>query len=91
MKVICCYLLFINILAGIVFVKDKWCATHNRKRVSETNLHILEALGGIFLIMTLIPIIRHKNRKKSYCFFSVLILLLWIIILWVWKAQIFVP
>ncbi|MBO4739975.1 MAG: DUF1294 domain-containing protein [Bacteroidales bacterium] len=81
MSAIFYYLLFINILSGIFFIKDKWSASHKRKRVSETSLHILEALGGIFLIMILMPAIHHKNKKKSYYLISLLICLSWVMAL----------
>lgn len=74
-------MLFINCTAGIVFYSDKHKAKKNKFRVPEAFLHLLELLGGIFTIIPMIFIIRHKNKKISYNIFSFLILILWIFFL----------
>lgn len=77
------YLIFINIFSGALFVVDKFnSGRKNAKRFSEYNLHILELLGGVFIIFPLIHIIRHKSRKIKYNFITILILFLWIILLY---------
>ena len=72
------YLIVINIVATIFFCIDKFLATKKRNRVPELILHLLELAGGIFLIIPLMFIIRHKNKKLSYKLVSFIILALWI-------------
>ncbi|OGF26778.1 hypothetical protein A2331_05480 [Candidatus Falkowbacteria bacterium RIFOXYB2_FULL_34_18] len=77
------YFIVINIVSGFFFVLDKFnSAYNNRKRISEFKLHILETLGGVFVIFLLIHIIRHKNRKMEYNFITGIILLVWVILLY---------
>jgi len=60
------YLLVINILSVIVFYLDKRKAINKKYRTAETKLHLLELIGGVFIILPMLYIIRHKNRKSSY-------------------------
>jgi len=71
------YLIFINVFAGLFFIIDKIKAINNNARISEFLLHVLEILGGIFSIIVLMLIIRHKNRKASFYLFSYVILIIW--------------
>lgn len=80
MKYFVIYLILINIVAVMVFVKDKRKATHHDKqRIPEARLHLLELLGGVFGVLVAMYCMRHKNRKFSYFFITYLVFLLWIV------------
>lgn len=72
------YLLVINIVAGIVFAWDKYSSMYRTTRVPERTLHILEFLGGWISVMILMPIIHHKNSKRSYHVVTIMIAVLWL-------------
>jgi len=78
------YLLIINIISGIIFFIDKQKSKKKKYRISEFNLHLLEILGGIFIILPLIILIRHKNKKASYFLVSWFIFILWIMVLYIY-------
>ncbi len=78
MKFAITYLIIINILASILFCVDKRRATKNKRRIPESILHLFELVGGIFSVIFLMFIIRHKNQKMSYKLISFVILALWI-------------
>jgi uncharacterized membrane protein YsdA (DUF1294 family) len=78
MKFAITYLIIINLLAGILFVADKHRATKGKRRIPESILHLFELVGGIFTVIFLMFIIRHKNQKMSYKLISFIILALWI-------------
>jgi len=71
------YFALVNLLATIVFVSDKVKAQTKKRRVPEKDMHILEFLGGVFSIMLLMYVIRHKNRKKEYFLLTWFIFALW--------------
>lgn len=78
MKIFLFYMLAIGVL-GVIFLRiDKYKATHEKWRIKERTLHILEFLGGIFLMLPAMYIIRHKNRKTSYNWISWTALVLWV-------------
>ncbi len=81
LKYLLVYFLIINIFSGIIFYADKIKAQKKRDRIPESRLHILEIMGGIFSIIILMFIIRHKNHKLSYKAVSISILILWIFFL----------
>jgi len=72
------YILVITVTSIGVFVYDKYAAIQKKKRIKESTLHLLELAGGVFSVIFLMYIIRHKNRKSSYYFVTYLILLLWV-------------
>jgi uncharacterized membrane protein YsdA (DUF1294 family) len=76
------YLLIINGLASIVFWLDKRKAIKHKYRTPEIKLHLYEVLGGVFIILPLLYLIRHKNRKISYYFWTYLIFAGWIALLY---------
>ena len=78
MKLAITYLLVINIFAGILFCADKRRAQNGKRRIPESILHLFELVGGIFTVIFLMFIIRHKNQKMSYKLVSFVILALWI-------------
>ena len=78
MKLAIIYLISVNIIAGLLFCADKRKAIKKKNRIPESILHLLELIGGIFTIIFLMFIIRHKNQKTSYKLISFIILALWI-------------
>lgn len=75
------YLLFINLLSGIVFAFDKNAAIKKHRRIPEQTLHLFELFGGVFANILLMYTLRHKNRKFSYWVWTWGIMIGWIIIL----------
>ena len=75
------YLVVINVFAGLCFLIDKIKAVNKDVRISEFFLHILEFLGGVFSIVVLMLLIRHKNRKGSFYIISYLIFIIWVFLL----------
>lgn len=75
------YLGSISVVTGLLFIFDKLAAQGNLRRVPESVLHSFELLGGVFMNLVLIYLIRHKNRKTSYNSYTWLIGILWILIL----------
>ena len=78
MNIAITYLIIINIIASILFYADKHKAQNGKRRIPESILHLFELIGGIFTIIPLMFIIRHKNQKISYKLVSFIILALWI-------------
>lgn len=76
------YLIIINLISSFFFSIDKYKAKNNKYRISEFFLHFLELIGGIFSILPLMYIIRHKNRKSKYFLINYLILIIWISLLY---------
>lgn len=72
------YLILINVISGIVFAVDKLMATRRRHRVPEKTLHLLEMLGGVFVIWMLMYFLRHKNKKSGYRNITWFLFILWI-------------
>jgi len=73
------YLIFINLISGIIFVYDKHAAIKNRRRITELTLHLLEIIGGVFANLLLIYTLRHKNRKFSYWIWTWILGIGWMI------------
>ena len=78
MKLAIIYLIIVNIIAAILFCADKRKAQNGKRRIPESILHLFELVGGIFTIIPLMLIIRHKTQKWSYKLVSFIILALWI-------------
>lgn len=76
------YFLIISLVAAVTFAIDKSCARKQRRRVPENVLHAMELLGGVFIIIPMMYLIRHKNRKKSYFLVTYLILVVWLVALY---------
>ena len=68
----------VNFLAAAFFLSDKRAAVKDRKRVPEKRLHLLELLGGVFVVVLLMQVARHKRQKPSYYLRTYAILALWI-------------
>ncbi|MDF1548836.1 MAG: DUF1294 domain-containing protein [Bacteroidales bacterium] len=75
------YLLTTNLIAALVFYMDKQKARKGKYRTKEKKLHLIELLGGVFIILPMLYMIRHKNRKTSYYAYTYLIFCGWITIL----------
>ena len=76
------YLLVISIVAAITFAIDKRRARKQLRRVPENVLHAMELLGGVFIIIPMMYLIRHKNRKAPYFLVTYLILAAWLVALY---------
>ena len=72
------YMALICLVSALVFDYDKSAAQKHRRRVPERVLHVLELLGGVWVVVPLMYLIHHKNRKRSYFLISYAILALWI-------------
>lgn len=68
----------IEILSVGVFCYDKRAAVKHRRRVPEAALHFMELVGGVFVIIPLMYIIRHKNRKFAYFGITYLVFAAWL-------------
>ena len=71
------YLLAVGVIGVIMLCTDKYKATHEKWRIKERTLHIMEFLGGIFLMLPMMYVIRHKNRKVAYNWISWAAIILW--------------
>ena len=80
------WLLAINLIGGSVLALDKRRATTRKWRIPESYLHVLELAGGVFLMLPLMYVIRHKNQKTTYYLWSWVIGVGWIILL-TWLAH----
>lgn len=65
-------------LTGVLFLcVDKYKATHEKWRIKERTLHLWEFLGGVFLMLPAMYVIRHKCRKAAYFWLTYTALVLW--------------
>lgn len=67
----------VEILSAALFCYDKRAAVKHRRRVPEAVLHLMELVGGVFVVVPLMYIIRHKNRKFAYFWLTYLIFACW--------------
>ncbi|MBQ5404676.1 MAG: DUF1294 domain-containing protein [Bacteroidales bacterium] len=81
------YLLTIGVVGIIFLCTDKYKATHEKWRIKEQTLHILEFLGGVFLMLPAMYIVRHKCRKVSYFWITYAALILWCAGIWYFYFQ----
>lgn len=75
------YLIVINLISAFFFYIDKKAAVKNRLRIPEKTLHLFELIGGVFSIIVLVYLLRHKNQKSSYWIWTWLIFIGWFLIL----------
>ena len=80
------YLIAVSLITSIAFIYDKNAAISSKRRVPERTLHLLELFGGVFAVVALMYLIRHKNRKSSFYFVTYLILVLWISV-WLYVSK----
>ena len=83
------YLLFVNLISSIFFYSDKRKAIKKRQRIPEKTLHILEFIGGVFSVILLMYIIRHKNQKLKYYWITYLFLIIWTALIFILKIKLF--
>lgn len=76
------YLSLVSIYAAYLFTQDKRRAQQNQRRISERQLHYAELAGGVFSVVMLMFLIRHKNQKSAYFIVTYAILCLWLVILY---------
>lgn len=72
------YLVFINLVSGIVFTYDKKASKSKHRRIPEYLLHLLELAGGVFAIYILTYILKHKNKKFNFKIWTWLLLIWWL-------------
>lgn len=75
------YLLIVCFISSIFFILDKLKAKRGKYRVAESKLHLLEGLGGVFFILPLMYLIRHKNRKPKYYVLTWFLFFIWSLVL----------
>ena len=82
-KYIFYYLIFINIVAVILTVYDKWASIHNTKgRIRERNLLLVSVLGGSVSMYIAMLAIRHKTRHSKFMLEIPLIFISQILVIW---------
>ncbi|MDA0294534.1 MAG: DUF1294 domain-containing protein [Planctomycetota bacterium] len=76
-----------SVVAFITHAWDKHCARHDRSRVPERRLHLLEAIGGWPGAVLAMMLLRHKVRKTSYLAVTAFIIVLWsVAIIWRFRS-----
>lgn len=75
------YLAIIGLVSAILFAIDKHRAKKHKWRIPEKVLHLFELLGGVFVIVPMMYLIHHKNKKHQYYLITYLILVAWIVLL----------
>ena len=70
-----------SVVTFTVFAFDKLAARHDRRRVPERRLHLLEALGGFPGGFLAILFCRHKSRKTGFLVMSMAATLLNLVVL----------
>jgi len=81
MEVCYIYFIIVSLISSAVFIYDKKAAINSRRRVPELTLHLLELTGGVFAVVLLMYLIRHKNRKFSYYSVTFIVLAVWIFLI----------
>lgn len=60
------YLCIISVVSVFFCIKDKLSAKNHKRRVPESDLLLLSALGGsLFMLLTML-VIRHKTQKPKF-------------------------
>lgn len=75
------YLLIINLITFFAYILDKYFAIKNKKRISEYHLLTLSILGGCFLGLLSMYLVRHKTRKYKFLIINLLSIILWLFLL----------
>lgn len=74
------YLIFINVLAVLFCVYDKFAAKNRLWRVSEAMLLWLSVLGGSVAMYATMKLIRHKTLHKKFMIGIPVIIVLQIVV-----------
>lgn len=82
MSILLLFLIMINSLTIIAFVFDKMSSMRGGRRVPEITLHALAMLGGVYVMMILMNLIRHKNNKFSFYIVTIIIAIIWLAIVY---------
>ena len=61
------YLVIINLIAFLTFGADKRRARRDRRRVRESTLFLLAAIGGSIGALLGVYVFRHKTRHWYFC------------------------
>lgn len=61
-----CYLIIINLAAAFVTISDKRRAVQHKRRIPERTLFLFALLGGSFLMMAAMLLIRHKTKHLKF-------------------------
>ena len=61
-----CYLIIINLIAAFVTISDKRRAMLHKRRIPERTLFLSALLGGSFLMMATMLLIRHKTKHLKF-------------------------
>ncbi len=77
------YLAAVNVVTFGLFAYDKYCATHDNRRVRESTLLIMAAIGGTVGAGAAMKICRHKTRHLKFKFGVPLLLSAQIILIFV--------
>ncbi len=62
------YLLAINVITFAVYAWDKYCAVHDKWRVSEFNLLALAVIGGTIGAVAAMEVCHHKTLHLKFKF-----------------------
>ena len=60
------YIAGINVVAVILYGWDKFCAVHDRWRISESMLLFVAAIGGSMGALLAMQIFRHKTKHLKF-------------------------
>lgn len=72
------YLLVIGMTGCVMLGLDKHWARKDKWRIEEYKLHVLELLGGVWLMLPCMYLIRHKTSKFAYYIWTWSMLGLWL-------------
>ncbi len=79
-KIICVYLVIINLIAILITIYDKHCAKNAKWRVPEKTLFIISFAGGSIGMYTAMLLIHHKTKKIKFMLGIPVIIILQIIL-----------
>ncbi|RXJ56217.1 DUF1294 domain-containing protein [Candidatus Marinarcus aquaticus] len=75
-------LIALNLLSFIVYGCDKYLAIHDKRRISEKNLHTLSIVGGFVGSTLAMMLFRHKIKKVKFMLIHSAIFIGWIFLLY---------
>ncbi len=78
------WLIVLNVVTLSAFAFDKWLAGRSSKRVAESTLVLLGALGGWPGGLLAMKLCRHKTVKRTFQFKYALALVPFAAEIWVW-------
>ena len=66
MKIICCYVVIINVVAFLAYGVDKSKAKKNKWRIPEKTLILLAVVGGSIGALLGMSVFHHKTQKLKF-------------------------